>query len=72
MAIKITQVPASRCLIIESNYNYYSIPLTDEIHAALPDIMSMVKVTHDRGNQFSPSSDRLDVKLYIGEVQEEN
>jgi hypothetical protein len=70
MAIKITQVPSSRCLIIESNYNYYSIPLTDEVHAALPDIMSMTKVNHERSNQFTPSSDRLDLKLYIGEVEE--
>ena len=61
-----------KCLIVEIGYNYYAIPITEAIEVALPDILSVVKVSHDNSNIFKVSSERPDLKLYIGEVENAN
>ena len=60
----------NRALIIEVNYCYYAIPLTPEVEAALPGIFSFEKVNHDYSNKFKVGSDRPDLRMYIGEVEE--
>jgi hypothetical protein len=59
-------------VILTISYTSFAVPYTEAVAKALPDLLSISKVSHKTGDVYTKDAVRPDISIILGEVENGN